>query len=68
MNAQDGDRDINDNITYSIVPGNDLVNGTNIFIIDNETGVISVNIDILDRETFSEHDLSVQVCMYNSAI
>lgn len=63
--ARDGDMGVNDSIIYSIVSGNELINETYLFIIDNETGVISVNISRLDRETDDEHTLVVQVSVLN---
>lgn len=65
MVARDGDMGVNDSVIYSIVNGNELINGTYLFIMDNETGVISVNVDRLDRETIAEHTLLIKVCVLN---
>ncbi|MBV1929144.1 MAG: cadherin repeat domain-containing protein, partial [Gammaproteobacteria bacterium] len=48
------DIDVGDNLTYSIIAGNDTL-----FTIDENTGVVSVT-DTLDREAQSQHQVTVQ--------
>ena len=61
VQAFDGDRGVDDTIRYSIIDGNEEINGTLSFVIGNESGVITVNVPSLDRETHHEYTLTVQV-------
>ena len=61
VTAFDGDRGVNDNIIYTIVSGNLDINGTESFDINMTTGMIFVNVTMLDRETHEEYRLTVEV-------
>ncbi len=57
----DQDEGINDAILYSISNGNEEIDGIPSFAIDNTTGMITVNVPSLDRETHSSYQLEIQV-------
>ena len=61
VRAFDQDFGVNDDVSYSIISGNLEIDGTDSFAIDNETGVIYVNINSLDRETYQQYMLTVMV-------
>ncbi len=61
VSAFDGDRGVDDVILYSIALGNLDINGTESFAIGNESGIITVNVSSLDRETHAQYTLTVEV-------
>lgn len=62
VSAQDGDTGVQDDVFYTLEDaGNYLINGQLSFIIDAETGEISVNVTSLDRETHPFYPLTVTV-------
>ena len=61
VRAFDQDFGVNDDVSYSIISGNLEIDGMDSFAIDNETGVIYVNINSLDRETYQQYMLTVMV-------
>ena len=62
VSARDGDTGVNDDVFFTLEDaGNYLINGQLSFIIDAETGEISVNVTSLDRETHSSYALTVTV-------
>lgn len=60
----DQDEGINDNILYEISGGNAMINGTPSFSINETTGLISVNVPMLDREEHGMYSLFVIVSGY----
>ena len=64
MRAIDQDFGVNDDVVYEIISGNLEINGTSSFAIDNETGVIYVNTNTLDRETYQQYMLTVMVIQH----
>ena len=65
VTAVDQDFGVNDDVTYEIISGNLGLDGVESFAINNETGVIYVNTNTLDRETYQQYTLTVMVtCMY----
>ena len=65
VTAIDGDRGVNDDITYTIVSGNLEINDTESFGINMTTGVIFVNTPVLDREVHPMYTLTVEVCIFH---
>ena len=61
VQARDQDEGINADILYAISSGNQLINGTPSFVINETTGEITVNVDKLDRETHSVYTLTIIV-------
>lgn len=61
VTAIDQDFGVNDDVVYEIISGNLELNGNNSFAIDNETGVIYVNTNTLDRETYQRYMLTIRV-------
>ena len=60
--AMDGDRGVDDEIFYRLEDaGNSLIDGDLSFIIDPESGELSVNVTSLDRELHSLYSLTVKV-------
>lgn len=57
----DQDEGINDSILYEILGGNAVINGTPSFSVNETTGVITVNVPMLDREEHPTYSLSVIV-------
>ena len=64
VTAIDQDFGIDDDVIYNITSGNRVIDGVESFGINNETGVIYVNTETLDRETYQQYTLIVMVkCM-----
>ncbi len=63
--AYDQDREVDDNILYSIISGNSILNETASFDINETTGVIFVNTSQLDRETHQTYTLFIEVGVAN---
>lgn len=61
VEANDQDEGIDDDISYGIILGNLMINGTPTFSINTTTGVISVNVLSLDREEHDEYSLQIEV-------
>ena len=61
VSAFDQDVGVNDNIIYSIISGNSILNNTPSFDINATTGVIFVNTFQLDRETHATYTLLIEV-------
>jgi hypothetical protein len=61
VGAEDQDEGVNDDIIYAITDGNLLINGTMSFSINESTGLISVNVPMLDREEHPMYDLTIRV-------
>ena len=61
VRAIDQDLGVNDDVVYEIISGNLNINGVPSFAINNETGVIFVNTETLDRETYQQYMLTVMV-------
>lgn len=61
VRALDQDLGVNDDVVYEIISGNLEIGGQNSFVINNETGVIFVNVNSLDRETYQQYMLTVMV-------
>lgn len=61
VRALDQDLGVNDDVVYEIISGNLEIGGQNSFAINNETGVIFVNVNSLDRETYQQYMLTVMV-------
>ncbi len=61
MSASDQDVGVNDDVLYSILSGNSILNGSESFAINATTGVIYVNTTMLDRETHQQYTLFVRV-------
>ena len=59
--AVDQDFGVNDNVVYEITSGNLGIGGVESFAINNNTGVIYVNTESLDRETYQQYTLTVMV-------
>jgi hypothetical protein len=66
VTAIDGDRGVNDDITYTIVSGNLEINDTESFGINMTTGVIFVNTPVLDREVHPMYTLTVEATEENN--
>ena len=63
VNAQDMDEDIQDNILYAITNGNQMIDGTPTFSIDEGTGSIRVNSIHLNREQYPMYNLTITVSL-----
>ena len=61
VTAVDQDFGVNDDVIYEIVSGNLGIDGIESFAIENETGIIYVNTNSLDRETYQQYTLIVMV-------
>lgn len=61
MHATDQDEGINDDILYTLSNGSLLINGTPSFSINATTGLITVNVPILDREEHPMYTLQIMV-------
>lgn len=61
VRALDQDLGVNDDVVYEIISGNLEIGGQNSFAINNETGIIFVNVNSLDRETYQQYMLTVMV-------
>lgn len=61
VTATDQDFGVDDDVVYEITSGNLGIDGIESFAIDNETGVIYVNTQSLDRETYHQYTLTVMV-------
>ena len=48
-------------MVYEITSGNLGIDGVESFAINNDTGVIYVNTESLDRETYQQYTLTVMV-------
>jgi hypothetical protein len=59
--AIDQDFGVHDDVVYEITSGNLDINGVESFAIVNDTGVIYVNTESLDRETYQQYTLTVMV-------
>ena len=62
VTAFDQDVGVNDDVIYSILSGNNPINGSESFAINSTTGVIYVNTTVLDRETHASYQLTIGVC------
>ena len=65
MTAVDGDRGVNDDIVYTLVSGNMVINDTESFGINMTTGIIFVNAPVLDREIHQVYTLTVEVRVFH---
>lgn len=61
VDAVDQDEGIDDVIFYEIINGNLQINGTPSFSINESTGLISVNVPMLDREEHPTYMLTIRV-------
>lgn len=59
--AIDQDFGVNSDVVYEITSGNLDIDGVESFAIENDTGVIYVNTESLDRETYQQYTLTVMV-------
>ena len=59
----DQDEGINDDIIYTISDGNLIINGTQSFAINESTGLITVDVPMLDREEHSMYTLTITVSL-----
>ena len=65
VTAQDQDEGINDDVVYSIYDGNYLIGGIPSFSINASTGLITVNVPMLDREIHNMYLLLVEVRIHH---
>lgn len=62
VSARDGDIGVDDEVFYTLQDrGNEDINGSLIFSINQTTGEVFVNVSNLDRETNSSYTLTVEV-------
>lgn len=61
VTAVDQDFGVNDDVVYEITSGNLDIDGVESFAVDNNTGIIYVNAESLDRETYQQYTLTVMV-------
>lgn len=59
--AIDQDFGVDDDVVYEITSGNFDIDDVESFAISNDTGVIYVNTESLDRETYQQYTLTVMV-------